>query len=120
MLEALAEWKLDKLIVMNDEEFMNLRIKRLELPGGNELIIFKERNFQGNPGNLKGLYGSGGVIFDPDNITYRNFGDWDEKLLLDMGTKGYLGEVDEYISDFGLQIDVITSHLLFTGVTGYI
>jgi len=119
MLEALAEWKLDKLIIMNDEEFMNLRVKRLELPAGNELTIFKERNFQGNPGALNALFGSSYVVFDPENISYRNFGDWDEKILLDMGAKGTLGQVDEYISDFGLQIDVITSHLLATGVTGY-
>lgn len=118
MLQALSYWKLKNLVVMQDEEFMNLRVKRLQLAEG-DITIFRERNFQGNPGNLKGLFGSSFVILDPDNLYYRNFGDWDEKFLLDTGAKGTLGEIDEYISDFGIQMDVAPSHTLATGVTGY-
>ena len=37
MLIALAFWKRNNLVVMNEDEYLNMRVVRLDLPGGWEL-----------------------------------------------------------------------------------
>ena len=118
MLNALAFWKRQNLVVMNEDEYLNMKIIRVELFDG-EIIIFKERLLQGSPSAPKGLYGSAFTVFDPKYVHYRPYKDWDEKLRQDIGLKTNLGQEDEYVSIFGIEIDVITAHLLATGITGY-
>jgi len=118
ILNALSYWKKQQLLVMNDEEYLNLKVKRVELSDG-ELICVREKLFQGGPLAPKGLFGSCFVTFDPQHVTYRPFKGYDEKLIKDTGAKGTLGTIDEYLSDSGAQWDVITAHTLVSLITGF-
>lgn len=124
MLYALAEWKLAKLIVMNDEEYLNMRVSRLELPGGYTLRILPERKLSGDPDDSPdNLFGSSFLVVDPANTTYQPLltkkGIFDEKLLKNRQANDSLSRVEEYVSCATFRWDVITSHLFASGITGY-
>lgn len=118
MLQALAQWKYEKLVVMNEDKWLGLNVDRLEI-AGNRLIILKERRLEGHPDMPKGLFGSCFAIIDPDNVEYCYFAGWDEKLIPTIPTNKPFSQVDVYHSDSSFRWDVITSHLLASGITGY-
>lgn len=124
MLYALALWKRDKLVVMNEDEYLNMRVVRLDLPGGYQLIILPERKLSGDPDDSPdNLFGSSFVIADPANVTYMPLltskGIFDEKLLKNRQLPDSLSRKEEYISCATLRWDVISSHTFCSGITGY-
>lgn len=124
MLYALALWKRDKLVVMNEDEYLNMRVTRLDLPGGYQLMILPERKLSGDPDDSPdSLFGSSFVVVDPANATYMPLltskGIFDEKLLKNRQANDSLSREEEYISCATFRWDVITSHTLCSGITGY-
>lgn len=119
MCSALATWKRNNQVVMNEDEYLNMRVQRVDLPAGNELIIIPERKLSGDSTNYRGLFGSACVIVDPANVTYQPFLSFDEKLLKNRQANDSLTSVSEYLSIFLFRWDVITSHTLMTGIIGF-
>jgi len=124
MLYALAEWKREKVIIMNEDEYLNMRVSRLDLPGGKQLMILPERKLSGDPDDAPdNLFGSSFVVADPANITYMplltSLGILDEKLLKNRQLPDSLSRKEEYISCATFRWDVITSHTFASGITGY-
>lgn len=118
MLQALADWKLAKLIVMNEDKYLDLNVDTVKV-AGMTLKVLKERRLEGHPDTPDGLFGSCFGIVDPDNISYRFFPGWDEKLIPDISANKPFVTLDVYHSDFGFQWDIMESHCLASGIAGY-
>lgn len=118
LMRCLSYWKRQELVVMNEDEYLNMRVVKVDLQGGNELIVIPERKLAGDSTNYSALFGSAGLVLDPANITYQPFLNYDEKLLMNRQANDALMEKSEYLSIFLFRYDVITSHGLITGVTG--
>jgi hypothetical protein len=118
MLQALADWKLAKLVVMNEDKYLGLDVDTVKM-SGYTLKVLKERRLEGHPDMPDGLFGSCFLVVDPDNCSYRYFPGWDEKLIPDISANKPFNTLDVYHSDFGWQWDIIESHTLASGITGW-
>jgi len=120
MLYALAQWKEEKKIVMNEDEYLNLRVTRIDLPGGYQLMVLPERKLSGDPSDSPdALFGGSFLVIDPSNVTYHPYLDMDEKLLKNRQANDSLSRKEEYVSIFTFRWDVITSHTFAYGISGY-
>lgn len=121
MLYALAEWKENKKIVMNEDEYLNMRVSRLDLPGGYTLMVLPERKLSGDPSDSPdAMFGGSFVVADPANVSYHPFLNMDEKLLKNRQANDSLSRKEEYLSISGFRWDVITSHTFAYGIAGYV
>lgn len=121
MLYALAEWKENKKIVMNEDEYLNMRVSRLDLPGGYTLMILPERKLSGDPSDSPdAMFGGSFVIADPANVSYHPYLNMDEKLLKNRQANDSLSRKEEYLSIYGWRWDVISSHAFAYGIAGYV
>jgi hypothetical protein len=120
MLYALAEWKEQRKIVMNEDQYLNMRVDRLDLPGGYQLMVLPERKLSGDPSDSPdALFGGSFLVIDPSNVTYHPYLNFDEKLLKNRQLPDSLSRKEEYISIFVFRWDVITSHTFAYGIIGY-
>ncbi len=55
-------------------------------------------------------YGSYGILVDVDELTYRYLTDRDTKLYTNIQSPGYDGEIDEYLTECGLELRTEQKH----------
>jgi len=118
VIDAFCYFKKDPLIMKPSDEWYNLKIGRFE-SGQGELTLVKVRQLEGDPGNPDGLFGGSMIIFDPEYVTYRHFQDDDTHLETNVQNNDDHGQIDEYLSDVGLEMNVAIAHGVATRITGY-
>ena len=118
VIDAFAYFKKDPLIMKPSEEYMNMKIGTFE-SGHGTLKLVKARQLQGSPSAPDGLYGGCMIILDEQYITYRYFQDDDTHLITNTQANDDLGQIDEYLTDAGPQIDVGIAHGAGYNITGY-
>lgn len=118
VIDAFAYFKKDPLMMKAAEEYMNMKIGTFE-SGHGVLKLVKARQLQGSPAAPDGLYGGCMIILDEQYITYRYFQDDDTHLITNTQANNDLGQIDEYLTDSGPQIDVGIAHGAAYNITGY-
>lgn len=118
VIDAFGYFKKDPLIMKPNEEYMNMKIGTFE-SGHGELKLVKARQLQGSPSAPDGLYGGMMIILDEQYITYRPFQDDDTHLVTNTQANDDFGQIDEYLTDAGVQLDVGIAHGAAYNITGY-
>lgn len=105
MVSQINAWAQNKLQIVQGEQAYGLTILRYISAHGT-LNIIKHDLLKGNP------YGNYAIVLDMEKLTYRYLTGRDTKLHTNRQANDIDGQVDEYLSEVGLQFELEQCHAI--------
>lgn len=100
----------DRIITKSGEDSYGLRLKQYDTFHGTFYIV-PTKVFQHEYQDMM-------VAVDMKNVKYRPYTDADTKLRTNIHPDTFDGWMDEYLTEFGLEVRLAKTHAIATGITG--
>ncbi|PLR84656.1 hypothetical protein CVD25_01075 [Bacillus canaveralius] len=110
LLSVINGWAMGKLQIEQGEKTFGLSVVKYVTPFGT-LNLVHEPLFEG------AVYGSYGMVLDPENFKYRPLKGRDTKLETNIQANDEDLREDQYITEAGLEVRLPKTHAVITGVT---
>lgn len=112
LLSVINGWALGKLMIDQSAKKYGLSVFKYITPFGNYNIINGMHTLEG------AVYGTYGIVIDPENVRYRPLQGGDTKLRTNIQANDTDGRIDEYLTEGGLEVRNAETHAVITGITG--
>lgn len=111
LLSVINGWALGKLMIDQSAKKYGLSVFKYITPFGTYNIINGMHTLEG------AVYGTYGIVIDPENVRYRPLQGGDTKLKTNIQANDADGRIDEYLTEGGLEVRNAETHAVITGVT---
>lgn len=110
MLTAISTIAGESIQTHSGEETFGLAIKEYITPHGTLNLVHDK--------GLESSYNGTGIVIDLENVKYRFLKGRDTKLKTNVQGNGEDQQIDEYITEAGLQVSLEKTHAYIKGITG--
>lgn len=110
LLSVINGWAESKLQLNQGAQKFGLSILEYITPHGTFMLMNESRILEG------AVYGGYGIVVDPENVKYRPLANSDTKLRTNIQHNDTDGQIDEWLTECGLEVRLPKTHGVITGV----